>query len=864
MSMKMSADELREKFLKFFEERGHTRVASSSLVPENDPSLMFTNSGMVQFKNVFTGLEKRSYKRAVTAQKCLRAGGKHNDLENVGYTKRHHTFFEMLGNFSFGDYFKEEAIKYAWDFLTKELELDKTKLIATVYHEDDEAFNLWKKFLPEEKIIKIATSDNFWQMGDSGPCGPCSEIFYDNGEREKGEVDGVEIWNLVFMQYDLRDGKKTPLPEPCVDTGMGLERMLAVLEGKRDNYDTSLFAPLVEIICQQLELNKSAFNEGSPQRSSIKVIADHARACAFMVRDGIIPSNVGRDYVLRRIIRRALRHTKKIDSKDIVSKHTGILGVTSYFVILTSKKYREELAGSNYPVISSEEFYFRNSLDKGIKFLEEKIIENPNIKKIDGKTAFMLYDTYGFPLDLTEDFLRERGIKVDIKGFDKAMEGQKQRGRAAWVGSGEKAEEAIWFELAERLKKPTAFNDNKNYNVYNTEIGAIIKDGESVKFLRKDEKGILIFEGTPFYAESGGQRGDCGHVISLLGNSQFDVTDTQYAHNKHFILHHGHINEGELTVGNEVILAIDLSHRRPMEIHHSATHLLHAALRKVLGNHAQQKGSQITPEKLRFDFNHHTPLTENNIEAIEAFVNKQCLAARLVTTQEMSREEADKKGAISLFGEKYGEKVRVVTIGKGSSAVSVELCGGTHVKNIGEIGKFHIISESSVASGIRRIEAVAGPALADYWEQQNSEAQTENISLRDQNKKLQAELKNTRESSLIAKSSEGKSSNMVRNLGELPPKELKPLASRILKQDKLPAIALAAHYEGKVSLLLALSPASAQKHSAVALLEPAQKILQAKGGGKPSLAQIGSQLPDKLPEALKSLEQSLKKIDTKI
>ncbi len=868
MSVKINADELREKFLKFFEERGHERVASSSLVPENDPSLMFTNSGMVQFKNVFTGLEKRAYKRAVTAQKCLRAGGKHNDLENVGYTKRHHTFFEMLGNFSFGDYFKEEAIKYAWDFLTKELELDKTKLIATVYHEDDEAFELWKKFLSEDKIIKIATSDNFWQMGDSGPCGPCSEIFYDNGEREEGEVDGVEIWNLVFMQYDLQNGERTDLPKPCVDTGMGLERMLAVLEGKTDNYDTSLFAPLVEAICDRLKLKKSAFAEGSPQRSSIKVIADHARACAFMTGDGIIPSNEGRGYVLRRIIRRALRHIDNIKISD--GYECKLLRFLSIFVLSSFYQNEKGLVVKNafaFSTVSEEENLFEESLRRGTKLLEEEIAKNPNKKILEGETAFMLYDTYGFPLDLTEDALRERGMKVDRVGFDKAMEKQKQRGRAAWVGSGESAHEALWFDLATRIPK-TDFCGYEQDKI-KANIQAIIKDGKEVESLKVGESGSLIFDKTILYAEAGGQKGDIGFTSSInavgfsgIGFKSFDIKSVQYVHNKHFSLHNGIVFAGVIEVGMSVDLSFDTEARCLLQAHHSATHLLHAVLRETLGEYVQQRGSSITPEKLRFDFNHHAPLKENQLKEIENRINFHCFEALPVRWKIMSREEADKKGAMALFGEKYGEEVRVVTIenARPLPPVSVELCGGTHVEKTSEIGRFHIISESSVASGIRRIEAIAGPALTDYWEQQNSEAQTENISLRDQNKKLQTELKQTRESSLIAKSSEGKSSNMVRNLGELPPKELKPLASRILKQDKLPALALAAHYEGKVSLLLALSPASAQKHSAVTLLEPAQKILQAKGGGKPSLAQIGSQLPDKLPEALKSLEQSLKKI----
>ena len=870
----MSADELREQFLSFFEERGHRRVASSSLVPEGDPSLMFTNSGMVQFKNVFTGLEKRDYKRAVTAQRCLRAGGKHNDLENVGYTKRHHTFFEMLGNFSFGDYFKEEAIKYAWDFLIKELGLDKSKLIATVYHEDEDAFKLWKKFLPENRIIKIATSDNFWQMGDSGPCGPCSEIFYDNGEREEGEVDGVEVWNLVFMQYDLQDGKRTPLPKPCVDTGMGLERMLAVLEGKTDNYDTSLFAPLVEDICGWLEFKKSPFAKGSEYRSSIKVIADHARACAFMMNDGIVFSNVGRDYVLRRIVRRALRHAEKID------KIKRSVGMVVIFASLVEKILLDfypnvlELGESENKIdyissaVIAEGRYFRENLSRGTIFLENEIAKNPNKKILEGKTAFMLYDTYGFPLDLTEDALRERGIKVDVKGFEKAMEEQRQRGRAAWVGSGESAHEALWFDLATRIRKTEFYGYKQDYT--RSTIKAIIKDGKEVDFLGLGERGSLIFDKTPFYVESGGQQGDTGFVLHIdinikkifsADDQALCVENVQYIHNKHFVLHHGYVPSRRLNVGNHVRLIVSIPNRRRVEAHHSATHLLHTALRQVLGDHVQQRGSQITPEKLRFDFNHHSPLTENDIKAIEAFISERCLEALSVTAQEMSREAADKKGAIALFGEKYGEKVRVVTIGEGQYPVSVELCGGTHVKTTLAIGKFHIISESSVGSGIRRIEAVAGSAIVDFFKEAEQQHQHDIESLREQNKKIQTELKQTRESLLLLKSSQNtsnsKNSNMVRNLGTLPPKDLKPLANRILQQDKLPAIALAAEFEGKVSLLLALSPQSAQQHSALTLIEPAQKILQAKGGGKPALAQIGSSLTEKLPQALKVLEQKL-------
>ena len=780
----MSADELREQFLSFFEERGHRRVASSSLVPEGDPSLMFTNSGMVQFKNVFTGLEKRDYKRAVTAQKCLRAGGKHNDLENVGYTKRHHTFFEMLGNFSFGDYFKEEAIKYAWDFLTHELYLDKSKLIATVYHEDEEAFGLWKKFLPENRIIKIATSDNFWQMGDSGPCGPCSEIFYDNGEREKGEVDGVEVWNLVFMQYDLQNGKRTDLPKPCVDTGMGLERMLAVLEGKRDNYDTSLFKPLAKAICKELGLKKDAFDEENPQRNSIKIIADHARACIFMIEDGVIFSNEGKGYVLRRIARRAMRHASLVDGRNLQLPFA--MAVYNIFddggeIFNKLKKLQNRIAN----IILDEEKNFAKSLHNGNKILDEQIYKNLDLKTLGGDVAFMLYDTYGFPLDLTEDALREKGMKVDRAGFDKAMEEQRQRGRAAWVGSGESPHEALWFDLAERIPQTEFCGYEKDDIQVN--IKAIIKDGKEVTSLREGERGSLIFDETTLYMESGGQQGDKGVIVFLktkkssgIDTNNFFIESVQYVHDKHFILHNGFIQEGLLEVGNFVKLSVFAPGRRRLEAHHSATHLLHAVLRKKLGKHVQQHGSYITPKKLRFDFNHNTSLTEEESQDIESNINFYCARALPIICEEMSRKDANNKDAIALFGEKYGEQVRVVTIKDPnfSSPVSVELCGGTHAKTTAEIGRFHIISESSVASGIRRIEAVAGSAIVDFFKEAEQQHQHEIESLREQNKKLQTELKQTRESLLLAKSSQNsansKNSNMVRNLGNLPPKTSNP------------------------------------------------------------------------------------------
>lgn len=860
----MNADELRSGFLKFFEKNGHAIKDSSSLVPENDPSLMFTNSGMVQFKNIFTGLEKSDCKRAVTAQRCLRAGGKHNDLENVGYTKRHHTFFEMLGNFSFGDYFKEQAIVYAWDFLTKELGLGKDKLLVTVYHEDYEALTLWKKIsgLPDRKIIKISTSDNFWQMGDSGPCGPCSEIFYDNGEREEGEVDGVEIWNLVFMQYDLRGGEKTPLPKPCVDTGMGLERMLAVLEGKRDNYDTSLFAPIVDEICDTLGLKKKvAFAEGSEQRSSIKVIADHARACALMLGDGMVPSNEGRGYVLRRIMRRAMRHAISIDQRQ--PRFVPPFSLVVYGVLGTAGEIFKSLQKVRNPIsnmIGDEERSFTAALQAGVKLLEAEVAKIAGMQTLPGEVAFMLYDTYGFPLDLTEDALRERGVTVDRAGFEAAMAEQRQRGRAAWVDSGTKAKEAIWFELATRIE-PTKFCGYEKLKIV-TQVQAIVKDGKDVNTLREGEGGTLIFAKTPFYVEAGGQQGDRGYVASagfikqqFAFTKNFEIVEVQYAHNKRFVLHNGTVKKDDISIGDTMHLFVYFPRRLRLSIHHTATHLLHAALRKILGEHAQQRGSQITAEYLRFDFSHPAPLTENERREIQGLVNYFCLSDLLVEVQEMSRVEADKKGAMALFGEKYGEKVRVVTIDhwkENIPPVSVELCGGTHVSKTSAIGSFKITAERSVGSGIRRIEAIAGPALTAHWEEQAK-------SLREQNEKLQLQLKQAKEAILVQRSSKGAGSSgaLVRELGELEPKQLKPLADRILKSEKLPAIALASKHAGKVSIVLALTPATAKTLSAIEIIKPAQEILQAKGGGKATLVQIGSSAVDKLPAALKVLENIL-------
>ena len=685
--------DVRRKFLEYFKKNNHQIVESSNLVPNNDPTLMFTNSGMVQFKNVFTGLEKKPFKTATTAQKCVRAGGKHNDLENVGYTPRHHTFFEMLGNFSFGDYFKEQAIIHAWNLLTKEFGLPKEKLLVTVYHEDKESFNLWKKIagLSDDKIIKISTSDNFWSMGDTGPCGPCSEIFYDHGDKLKGGPPGsldengdrfIEIWNLVFMQYEqISKEKRINLPKPSVDTGMGLERMTAVLQNTHDNYNIDHFK---KIIGASSEILKSPIDDKTI--ASHRVIADHLRASSFLIAEGILPSNEGRGYVLRRIMRRGMRHSHTLGSKEPIFYKL-------FDVLLNEmkKSYPELSQGKDLIIetLKNEEEKFSSLLERGIKILDENLGKVKN-KILPGDIVFKLYDTYGFPLDLTADILRTKNIKIDIKSFDKEMKKSKALARANWKGSGDKSLEEKWFKIREELN-PTEFLGYE----FNKAEGVVLKISKGKEFIEEAKEGDdveLITNQTPFYAESGGQVGDQGVIKTSTG--KINVLDTQKKMGDLHV-HVGKVSKGSIKVGDNVNLEIDVKRRKDAKAYHSATHLLHEALRRTLGKHVTQKGSLVSPEKLRFDFSHNKPIEKSEITKIENLVNDMVSNSSDVKTRIMTPKEAVDNGALALFGEKYGDEVRVLSMGhENKKYFSTELCGGTHVANTAEIGKFKIINQS--------------------------------------------------------------------------------------------------------------------------------------------------------------------------
>ncbi len=709
-----STNDIRRAFLDHFGSAGHDVVQSAPLVPYNDPTLMFVNAGMVPFKNVFTGLESRAIPRAASSQKCVRAGGKHNDLDNVGYTARHHTFFEMLGNFSFGDYFKDEAITHAWTLLTKTWGLNPDRLTATVYHTDDEAFDLWRKIagLPEERIIRIATNDNFWSMGDTGPCGPCSEIFYDHGDHIFGgppgspDEDGdryVEIWNLVFMQFERHDdGRQTSLPKPSIDTGMGLERIAAVLQGVHDNYDTDTFRTLIEA-SEEFTHTKAV----GDQQASHRVIADHLRSTSFLIADGVLPSNEGRGYVLRRIMRRAMRHAHILGAKDplmhrLVGSLTAEMGA-AYPELLRAQPLIEE-------TLKQEETQFRRTLDKGLKLLDEATAGMAAGATLAGETAFKLYDTYGFPYDLTEDALRAQGYGIDRAGFDVAMDQQKAMARAAWKGSGAKASDDVWFDIAERVGSTefTGYSASEGEG----QVVALVNDGVEVQSAIASDTVTVITNQTPFYGESGGQMGDAGLISGA--NMRGVVTDTAKPLGR-LHAHQVTLESGEIKVGDVVVLKIDVTRRDAVRANHSATHLLHAALRHKLGSHVSQKGSLVAPDRLRFDFSHNKSVSAEEVAAIEAEVNAQIRGNQSVTTRLMTPDDAVAAGALALFGEKYGDEVRVLSMGKTDMThYSVELCGGTHVNALGDIALFTIVSEGAVASGIRRIEALTGEA-ARLW-----------------------------------------------------------------------------------------------------------------------------------------------------
>ena len=712
----MNSNEIRSTFLNFFKKNGHEIVHSSPLVPYNDSTLMFANSGMVQFKNIFTGKEIRDYNRAVTSQKCVRAGGKHNDLENVGYTARHHTFFEMLGNFSFGDYFKDNAIEFSWNLISKEFGIDKNKLLVTVFSEDEDAYNYWKKIagLNDDRIIKISTSDNFWSMGDTGPCGPCSEIFYDHGDKYPGGPPGspdengdrfIEIWNLVFMQFEqLNATERINLPKPSIDTGMGLERISALLNGTNDNYNTDLFIPLI---------NKSIdlLNDDSKSKNpSHRVIADHLRSSSFLIADGVTPSNEGRGYVLRRIMRRGMRHAHTLGNKETVFDK-----VFPTLLDIFENSYPELVRAKDliFNTFLNEETKFKETVEKGLKILEDEISLSPKI--LDGEIAFKLYDTYGFPLDLTQDYLKSKKIKVDIDSFNTKMKEQKNRARQSWKGTGDQEDQKKWFQITESLS-PTEFLGYEKTES-ESEIITIIKKDLETENLSYEEEGIIILNQTPFYGESGGQIGDSGKII--FENNLFEVSETTKLFGS-FFLHHGKVTSGNFAKGENVRAIIDEKKRELIKCNHSSTHLLHSSLRKILGNHVVQKGSLVNNEKFRFDFSHNEPINFNNIIKIEKYVKKEIKSNSKVNTKIIDHQKAIDEGAMALFGEKYGDEVRVVSMGtiEDDKIFSKELCGGTHVNKTGDIIDFKIINQSSVASGIRRIEALTNISVAKYKDQQ--------------------------------------------------------------------------------------------------------------------------------------------------
>jgi len=878
-----STNDIRRSFLEYFGSAGHERVASAPLVPHNDPTLMFTNAGMVPFKNVFTGLESRPYTTAASSQKCVRAGGKHNDLDNVGYTARHHTFFEMLGNFSFGDYFKERAITLAWTLLTKEWGLNPDRLTVTVYHTDDEAFDLWRKIagIPESRIIRIPTSDNFWSMGDTGPCGPCSEIFYDHGDHIFGgppgspDEDGdrfVEIWNLVFMQFDqAADGTRTNLPKPSIDTGMGLERISAVLQGVHDNYDTDTFKALIGASC---DLTKSDPN--GDMKASHRVIADHLRASGFLIADGVLPSNEGRGYVLRRIMRRAMRHAHLLGAKDplmhrLVPSLVGEMGV-AYPELVRAQPLVEA-------TLLQEETRFRQTLDKGLKLLDEATANMGQGGVLSGDVAFKLYDTYGFPYDLTEDALRAQGLGVDRAGFDEGMAKQKAMARAAWKGSGETASDDIWFDIADELGSTefTGYVSTQGEG----QVVALIKDGKRVDALAAGDVGIILTNQTPFYAESGGQSGDAGLLSGENGFSAA-VSDTGKPLGR-LHAHHVTVHGGIISTGQSVQLTVDVDRRNRTRANHSATHLLHAALRNRLGGHVTQKGSMVAADRLRFDFSHNAALSAEDIALVEAEVNAEIRGNQSVTTRLMTPDDAIAAGALALFGEKYGDEVRVLTMGPRAqgNAYSVELCGGTHVDALGDIALFKIVSEGAVASGVRRLEAMTGEAarlwltdredkLKDVAAQLRAnpdEVPARVAALADSVRKLEKELAETKKALALGGgaggSAEPEDVGGLKFLGQtfdgLDPKELRGLANDAKQQLGSGIAAFVTVNDGRASVLVTVTDDLTARFSAVDLVRTGVETLGGQGGGgKPEMAQGGGPDGTKAAEAIAAIKGALR------
>jgi len=879
-------NEIRNTFLKYFEKNDHTIVESSNLVPNNDPTLMFANSGMVQFKNVFTGLEKRDYKRATTSQKCVRAGGKHNDLENVGYTPRHHTFFEMLGNFSFGDYFKEKAIHLAWNLITKDFGLDKNRLYFTVFSEDDEAFNLWKKItgFGDDRIIKIPTSDNFWSMGETGPCGPCSEIFYDHGDHLKGGLPGtkdqdgdryIEIWNLVFMQFEqVTKDKRVNLPKPSVDTGMGLERIAALLQGTHDNYETDHFKKIIGSISEELKVKPDKNN-----LSSFRVIADHLRASSFLLAEGVLPSNEGRGYVLRRIMRRGMRHSHLLGAKEPI-----------FYNIF--KTLENEMSG-NYPeleraqslikeTLKMEEEKFLVLLERGMKILDDEIEKIDKV--LPGEVAFKLYDTYGFPLDLTEDILKNKSLSLDHEKFNKLMKDSKELAKKNWKGSGDSSVDEIWFGIKDKIGSTEflGYESNQAEGV----ILSLIKNNKQSDSLKEGDEGMVILNQTPFYGESGGQVGDNGTISN--GNNIFKVSDVQKKLGNLFV-HYGKVEKGNFNLKDNVELKIDIERRENVKAYHSATHLLHESLRRILGTHVMQKGSLVAPDRLRFDFSHMKPISKDEMVKIDEHVNQMVNKKSEVITRIMTPKEGIAHGALALFGEKYGDEVRVVFMGEeGNKYFSTELCGGTHVKNTSDIGNFKVVSQSAIAAGVRRVEALRDKQLDEFLKNKEKQSNlseqkdeetikvlSEEIkklggkpNLNKENKKdLIKELNKELEKLSINEIINNKSKNIINDekingvnvrmqkIDGLPPKELRRLIDIGKKEIGEGIVIIFASKDDKVGLAVGITDKLKSKYDAVKFVKNGSEIIGGKGGGgRPDFAQAGGVNKDKIEDAFKSLK----------
>ena len=881
-------NDIRSAFLDYFARNGHEKVASSPLVPRNDPTLMFTNAGMVQFKNVFTGAERRPYSTAATSQKVVRAGGKHNDLDNVGYTARHHTFFEMLGNFSFGDYFKDRAIELAWNLITKEFDVPADRLLVTVYSEDEEAAGLWRKIagLSDDRIIRIPTSDNFWTMGETGPCGPCSEIFFDHGDHIPGgppgspDEDGdrfIEIWNLVFMQYEqVTPDERVNLPRPSIDTGMGLERIAAVLQGVHDNYDIDLFRTLIASVEQAI----GSRAEGA-QRASHRVIADHLRSTAFLIADGVLPSNEGRGYVLRRIMRRAMRHARLLGANEPV-----LYKLLPTLVSEMGRAYPELVRGEALisETLKLEEKRFLQTLDRGLALLAEATDGMEAGAKLSGETAFKLYDTYGFPLDLTQDALRQRGIAVDLDTFNTAMERQRAEARKSWAGSGEAATETVWFPIRERV----GATEFLGYEMEEAEgsVVALVKDGAEVSAAGEGEQVFVVVNQTPFYGESGGQLGDIG--VMTDGETTIRIEDTQKLADGLFV-HRGRVEAGTVEVGQALDLKVDHERRTKIRGNHSATHLLHEGLREVLGSHVAQKGSMVAPERLRFDFSHPKPMDRSEIETVERLANGIILQNAPVETRLMAVDDAIASGAMALFGEKYGDEVRVVSMGtaevgeKAGKAYSVELCGGTHVKATGEIGLVHVLGESAVGAGVRRIEALTGAAARTYLQEQDArvrrmasilktspdEALDRLEAVVDERRRLERELAEAKKKLALAGDGAGgdagssvKTVNGIAYLGRVlegvSGRDLKGLVDEAKASLKSGVVTFISVDEGKASVVVGVTDDLTSRFDAVALVRAASGAIGGKGGGgRPDMAQAGGPDGEKADEALAIVEAEI-------